>query len=940
MVLETAVAARLQEFARQHGSRVSTVLLTAFIAILSRYSSTEDIVLGVENSGRSPETTEAVGLFADTLPLRTDLSGNPTFLETMERVCLAEAEAWEHQSLPFGSLVQNLNLDRDLSRNPLFQVVFAYRDLPSLMPQFSDLKALPVPLEQMSEMFDLTLSVVAREETLEFTFSYSTELFEDATISRMIGHFRVLLDSLLEGPDRPISGLRLLPETERHQLIADWNRTQQSSKAGAVHQMIEEQAIQAGSAIALAIGSSQISYGELNERANQVARYLRRAGAGPNTLVGIYLERSAEMLVAVLGVLKAGAAYVPLDPAYPADRIAFIVEDAQLGWLLSQHSLVGQLPAHAAQVVRLDADWPAIASEAGEDLAVAVKPEDLAYVLYTSGSTGKPKGVQIEHRNLVNFVSSMQLEPGLGKQDVLLAVTTLSFDIAGLELLLPLTVGARIVLATREQAGDGNQLRHMLSQGITVMQATPATWRLLIESGWTGQSNLKILCGGEALPHDLAEQLLRRCGELWNMYGPTETTIWSSLYRVRDVNWSVAPIGRPIGNTQMYVLDKQLQLLPVGVAGELYIGGEGVARGYWKRPQLSAEKFIPDPFRAQPGARLYRTGDLVRYLPDGNLQYLGRLDTQVKVRGFRIELGEIESVLGQHPAVQQGVVVVREDTPGDKRLIAYIVGDTDLAASEELRAYLKQSLPEYMLPSQYVVLDSLPLTPNGKVDRNALPKPKREFAEKARAVSPRDDLEASLVHIWENVLGVRPIGINEDFFELGGHSLMAAHMLSEVRNLTRKDLPLSVLFQGANVEYLAKVLRNGVPSLPHQTATEIQLGDPATPPFFAIVSPGESALGYAMLARHMGTEHTVCKIQSEGPIINDSERPYTPAEMDSLANHYISAMRAVQPEGPYFFGGMCDGAHLALRMAHKLEQRGQKVGMLAIFDTWVLEHSQ
>ncbi|HMC74094.1 MAG TPA: amino acid adenylation domain-containing protein, partial [Terriglobales bacterium] len=499
-----------------------------------------------------------------------------------------------------------------------------------------------------------------------------------------------------------------------------------------------------------------------------MARYLRRAGAGPNTRVGIYLERSAEMLVAVLGVLKAGAAYVPLDPAYPADRIAFIVEDAQLGWLLSQQSFVGQLPTHAAQVVRLDADWPAIASEAGEDLAVAVKPEDLAYVLYTSGSTGKPKGVQIEHRNLVNFLSSMQLEPGLGKQDVLLAVTTLSFDIAGLELLLPLTVGARIVLATREQAGDGTQLRHMLSQGITVMQATPATWRLLIESGWTGQSNLKILCGGEALPHDLAEQLLPRCGELWNMYGPTETTIWSSLYRVRDVNWSVAPIGRPIGNTQMYVLDKQRQLLPVGVAGELYIGGEGVARGYWNRPQLSAEKFIPDPFRSQPGARLYRTGDLVRYLPDGNLQYLGRLDTQVKVRGFRIELGEIESVLGQHPAVQQGVVVVREDTPGDKRLVAYIVGDRDLAASEELRAYLKQSLPEYMLPSQYVVLDSFPLTPNGKVDRNALPKPKREFAEKARAVSPRDDLEASLVHIWENVLGVRPIGINEDFFELGG----------------------------------------------------------------------------------------------------------------------------------------------------------------------------
>jgi amino acid adenylation domain-containing protein len=593
-----------------------------------------------------------------------------------------------------------------------------------------------------------------------------------------------------------------------------------------------------------------------------------------------------------------------------------------------------------AKTIALDTAWSEIARESTRPFPVATKPESLAYVLYTSGSTGKPKGVQIEHRSLVNFLASMAKQPGLTAADTLLAVTTLSFDIAGLELYLPLITGAKVVLAAREQASDGNKLLTLLTQSRpTVLQATPATWRMLLDSGWTGSPQLKALCGGEAMPAGLAEQLVPRCAELWNMYGPTETTIWSSVFQVQPKVKSTldgaTPIGCPIDNTTMYVLDARSRPVPIGVAGELYIGGAGVARGYFHRPELTAEKFLADPFR--PGERIYRTGDLAKFLPDGNIQFLGRADFQVKVRGFRIELGEIESILAQLSAIQHSVVLVREDRPGDTRLVAYLVfRPGQNVTPSDLRTHLKQSLPDYMVPSSFVSLKTLPLTPNGKIDRKALPKPEVSRDPSASA-APRDDFEHIVLRVWQRVLGLDNIGVSDNFFEIGGHSLLAVRMLNEIKRVTNQDMPLAELFRGATIEHLAALLRGETAPVSHLTLTAIQPNGSA-PPFFAVVSPGLNALGYLSLSRILGSDQPFYKLQGPGEKI--LHRPYTAQEYERMAIDYVRTMRAEQPEGPYYIGGMCQGAHIAFDMARVLESQGQKTALLAIFDTWVIENNQ
>jgi amino acid adenylation domain-containing protein len=498
------------------------------------------------------------------------------------------------------------------------------------------------------------------------------------------------------------------------------------------------------------------------------------------------------MVVGLLGILKAGGAYVPLDPAYPEERLSFMLEDAEAPVLLTQRRLLEDLPEHAPEAICLDTGWEEIAKESGENPTGGAGVDNLAYVIYTSGSTGKPKGVQISHGALTNFLCSMRRRPGLTDEDVLLAVTTLSFDIAALEIFLPLTVGARVVMVSRETASDGNTLLERLTgSGATVMQATPATWRLLLEAGWEGGDRLKVLCGGEALPKQLADQVLQRSSSLWNMYGPTEATIWSTVHKVEPATDTApdggpVPIGRPIANTTVYVLDSHLRPVPVGVGGELHIGGEGLARGYLGRPELTAEKFIPDPFDGGPVARLYKTGDLARYRSDGSLEYLGRLDDQVKVRGFRIELGEIETVLDRHPAVRRAIVAAREGILGDKQLAAYVVpGSQPSGLLTELKGYLQKKLPAHMVPSTFTLLDEVPLTPNGKVNRKALPTPDLSgFRAENAYVEPRTPVEEQLVEIWEEVLGVERVGVHDDFFELGGHSLLATRVLSRVRGST------------------------------------------------------------------------------------------------------------------------------------------------------------
>jgi amino acid adenylation domain-containing protein len=550
-------------------------------------------------------------------------------------------------------------------------------------------------------------------------------LFEADTMVRLVGHFQTILESILVNPEQRLSALPLLTQNERQQLRA-WNPTETDYPNDVhLHELFEAQVQATPDAIAVSYEETSWTYYELNRRANQLAHYLRRHGIGPEVLVAICVERSLDMLVGLLGILKAGGAYVPLDPAYPQDRLAFMLTDAQVPVLVTQASLVTRLPQHQTQVVCLDTDWDTIQQESEDNPPSLGTAQDLAYVIYTSGSTGKPKGVQISHQSLVNLLVSMQHQPGLTSQDALLAVTSLSFDIAALELFLPLLVGARLIVASQDVATDGIQLAATLNtSGATLMQATPSTWRMVLEAGWTGNSQLRMLCGGEALPPALATQLLAKGQELWNVYGPTETTIWSTLCKVEAGDAQVS-IGHPLANTEVYILDQSLQPVPIGVPGELYIGGDGLARGYLHRLELTAEKFIRHPFSPVPEARLYKTGDLVRYLPDGSIEFLGRLDHQVKLRGHRIELGEIESVLGIHPLVQESVVIVTENTSSDPRLVAYIIAKQAETPPEtaELRHFLAEKLPDYMLPSHVVFLDTLPLTPNGKTNRQALPPP-------------------------------------------------------------------------------------------------------------------------------------------------------------------------------------------------------------------------
>ncbi len=640
------------------------------------------------------------------------------------------------------------------------------------------------------------------------------------------------MDSIVSNIDSQPLDLSLLTEAESHQLLGEWNQTQVDyPKNQCIHQWFELQVELIPDQVAVIFEEQQLTYRELNSRANKLAHYLQTLNVGPDVMVGICLERSLNLIIGLLGILKAGGAYVPLDPAYPQERLAFMLEDSQLPVLLTQQNQLERLPKHHCQVVCIDTDEEIITRASESNPNTGVTPENLAYIIYTSGSTGNPKGVQIEHRAVVNFLNSMRQEPGLIESDVLLAVTTISFDIAGLELYLPLIVGARIVLVRREVASDAAELIKTLAKsGATVMQATPATWRLLLAAGWQGNKQLKILCGGEALTPVLANQLQKLVNSVWNVYGPTETTVWSAVYKVEPGNIRV-PIGRPIDNTQIYLLDPDLcrkgdpiKPVPIGAPGELLIGGAGLARGYLNRPELNSEKFIPNPFSDQPGTRLYKTGDLARYLPDGNIECLGRIDHQVKIRGFRIELGDIEAALSQHPAVREAVVVAREDVSGDKRLVAYLVSDlsteqAQIAQSVEyiietqglslthLRSFLQKKLPDYMVPSAFVVMDSLPLTPNGKVDRRSLPAPNPDRPVLNEVfVAPCTMVEKQLAEIWAAVLGIEQVGIHDNFFELGGHSILAVQMLTKVQETFKVELPLLSLFQTPTVAGFAQAI--------------------------------------------------------------------------------------------------------------------------------------
>jgi len=805
-VLPKTLSEGLKTLSKQEGVTLFMTLLAAFKTLLSRYTSQTDILVGspIANRNRA-EIENLIGFFVNTLVLRSNLSGNPNFRDLLKQVREVALGAYAHQDLPFEKLVEEIQPERNLSHNPLFQVMFVLQNAPMRQLELPGLRVNPLKNNGTTTKFDLTLVIEDVQQGLIANFEYNTDLFDERTISCLAANFEVLLKGILTNPDQHLWELPLLTTTEKQQLL-EWSQGEISLQPElCLHQLFEAQVEKTPDAVAVVFENEHLTYQELNQRANQLAHYLQKLGVKPEVLVGICVERSLEMVIGLLGILKAGGAYVPLDPAYPKERLGYMLADSQLSVLLTQKPLLENLAPHHAQVVCLDVEWERILQQSdGQSPAISdhnsinkVTPENLAYVIYTSGSTGKPKGVQISHGAVVNFLMAMRQTPGLTEQDILLSVTTLSFDIAALEIYLPLTVGAQTVIVSRQEASDGIQLlKRLNSCGATVMQATPATWRMLLSAGWTGDRQLKILCGGEALDYTLAQQLEQRGKEVWNLYGPTETAIWSAASQVQNT----IALGHPIANTQFYILDPYAQLVPLGVAGELHIGGAGLARGYLHRPELTAQKFISNPFNPDSASQLYKTGDLVRYRPDGTIEFLGRIDNQVKLRGFRIELGEIESVLNQYPDVQVNVVIVREDKPGAQRLVAYIVSKSqqDINTSE-LRSFLQAKLPSYMLPTAFVILDKLPLTPNGKVDRKALPAPDTTTGLEARFVPARTPREQIIADIWADVLGEEKIGIYDNFFNLGGHSLLATQVISRLREVFKIDLPLRSLFENPTV---------------------------------------------------------------------------------------------------------------------------------------------
>ncbi|MFZ2009516.1 MAG: amino acid adenylation domain-containing protein [Candidatus Sulfotelmatobacter sp.] len=929
-VLSKSLSESLKELSEREGATPFETLLAAFQTLLSRYTGQTDIVVGAIVPGREGVGADRlIGLFAHTVLIRTDVESDPTFRELLRRVRDLSRRDREHESMPFDRLVSELQPEREPSRNPLFQVLFSLTSPTSAAQLSWDSANLEV--DSGATKVDLQLQLSERPEGISGSFTYNTEIFDAATIGRLAGHFQTLLQGVVTNPDQRLSRLPLLGEAERHQLLVEWNSKPTDYPSDrCVHQLFEAQVKRVPNAIAVVFENDSLTYSELNRRANQLAHYLAKLGVGPDVLVGILVERSLDMVVGLLGILKAGGAYVPLDPAYPRERVAFMLEDSEVPVLLTQRHLLGSIPDSRAKVVVLDSDWREIAKEEAGNPVNEVRAKNLAYVIYTSGSTGKPKGVQLPHRAVVNFLTSMSQKPGMTAEDRLLAVTTLCFDIAGLEIYLPLSVGASFEIVSREVSSDGSRLLAKLAKSNpTMMQATPATWRMLLEAGWQGNPRLKILCGGEAISRKLADQLLQRVGSLWNMYGPTETTIWSTTAKIEPGQNAIS-IGQPIANTQLFILDKVLQPVPIGVAGELHIGGDGLARGYLHRPELTAEKFIPDPFSPDPEARLYKTGDLVRYLPNGDIEFLGRIDHQIKVRGFRIEMGEIEAVLRQHGAVNETVVVVREDTPGNQRLVAYVVPAHESASiASELREFLKAKLPEYMVPSAFVPLKAMPLTPNGKVNRRALPAPDQtDLAPTAKFAAPKDVIESRLVQIWEAVLGVRPIGVRHNFFELGGHSLVAVKLMNRVEQAFRKTLPIATLLQAPTIEQLAAILRQEGWEPSSSCLVPIQTGGSRTP-FFCIHGANGAVVRFYDLARYLGSDQPFYGLQALGL----DERFPSDTQIEVMASRYINEIRSVQPEGPYLLGGYSMGGSVAFEMARQLTAQGQERAVVVLFDT-------
>jgi amino acid adenylation domain-containing protein len=901
--LDEQLIEKLKHLALASGTSLYQVLLTAFYVQLYRYTNQTDILIGSPMRGRTgKEFKEIVGYFSNLIVLRVFVEENATFTELLAQVSKIVRQAQKHQDYPFSLLVEKLQPQRDPSRSPFCQVSFTWQ-AQTWCEQKENLSPSQEPMLQMAPYllghqrgadFDLSLMVMEAAETFQLNWQYNTDLFEDTTITPMAGHFVTLLESIVENPQQPVSLLPLLTQREQHQLLVEWNNTKAEYPSNkCIHQLFEEQVERTPDAVAVVFEGQQLTYNELNCRANQLAHYLQSLGVKPDELVGICVERSLEMIVGLLGILKAGGAYVPLDPDYPIERLSFMLEDAAVKVLLTQQELIDKLPEHQAQLICLDADWTIISKLSKSNLINTVTSENLAYVIYTSGSTGLPKGTLIPHQGLVNYLSwctqAYNVEQGTGT----LVHSPLGFDLTITSLFSPLLVGNQVEILAEDQDVEtlSNSLRH--HSHLSLVKITPAHLELLnqqLSPREAASRTMAFIIGGEnllgeniAFWQEFAPETL-----LVNEYGPTETVVGCCIYQVpmgKYISGSI-PIGRPIANTQLYILDQNLQPVPIGIPGELYIGGAGLARGYLNRPELTQEKFIPNPFDnskvKNQKSKLYKTGDLCRYLPDGNIEYLGRIDNQVKIRGFRIELGEIEAVLTQYPQVQSSVIIAREDTPGNKRLVAYIVPEKEATPTpNEMRQCLKEKLPEYMIPSAFVILESLPLTPNGKIDRRALPAPEQNYERTDKFILPRNPIEEILVTIWTEVLKVQQISINDNFFELGGHSLLATQLISRIRTNLSIEIPLRSLFAAPTIEELGQQIQqlqqedltlSAPPILPRGEQSELLLSYAQTRLWFLDqLEPNSPFYNIPVALRLQGHLNQVALTQSLAEIIQRHE---------------------------------------------------------------------
>ncbi len=946
--LSNKLFSALKVIGTREDASIFMVLLAGYYVMLYRYAGQNDISIGCPMWGRTkPEIERLIGYLTNNVVLRINLDGVASFREILRRVRQTSLEANSNHTIPFEQIVDRWPGDK----SPFFQALFSYQDARARPLSMGDIRItqIPEPFTGISS-FDLFLWFKEVDAECKGRINFSRDIFAEETALRFAGNLRVLYEAIAANPDKAIAELDLLSPEEKEQMLVGWNATEKEFlKNTGMHELFEQQVERTPERPALEFMGERITYAELDRSVNRLAHHLIEHGAGPGQIIGIFLERSFEMVQAALAILKTGAAYLPLDTAFPAERLFFMVSDAKIRIIVTSETGANRLPESEITTVVPDRDAPVTGDyPESKPVNASFNPEDPAYVIYTSGTTGTPKGVLVPHRAVVNFLTGMSDTPGISQDDVVLAITTLSFDIAVLELFLPLCTGAQCIIAPRETVSSGKALADMVqNSGATLLQATPATWQLLLESGWKGSSGgLKILCGGERLSRDLAARLLPVVAELWNMYGPTETTVWSTCHRITESGKKIL-IGRPIANTTVYILDNNLQPVPAGLVGELYIGGAGVTLGYLNRQELTQEKYLPDPFSRKPGAIMYRTGDLARFQPDGTVECLGRIDNQLKIRGFRIEPEEIEAVLQSSGSIDDCVVTAFEAAPGDVRLVAYLKANNNATPSpEEMRGFLSTKIPDYMVPQHFVMVEALPISPNGKIDRKQLPPPMVTVSgETTVTTPPRSETEKLLAEIWIHVLKIKSISINDNFFALGGHSLLAVQMFSQILEKTGINLPLAVLMRTPTIAGLAAALdshktdekeKSGfsvsdtTSELPSPWSFLVPIRPEGTrTPFYCVHGVGGNVMNYYPMTQYLPADQPFYGLQSRG--LDGISKPFSSVE--SMAQAYVEEIRQVQPHGPYILGGGSMGGLVAYEMAQNLVNSGERVDNLIMFDT-------